>query len=72
VGRTFLPLGSSEIPPHAWAQLRGLVSISLAHLFRKEEGLDNAATSLAGSSHGARLVTIGSVQVKPQFSFAGI
>jgi hypothetical protein len=45
--------GSSEISARAWAQSRGLVSISLGHLFRKENGLDNATASLSGSSRGA-------------------
>jgi hypothetical protein len=44
--------GSSEILSRAWTRSRGLVSISLVHLFRKEEGLDNTTTSLAGSSRG--------------------
>jgi hypothetical protein len=45
---------SSEIPACAWTQSRGLVNISLTHLFHKEEGLDNVTASLAGSSYGAR------------------
>jgi hypothetical protein len=45
--------GSSEIPAGTWAQLSAFVSISLTHLFSKEEGLGNAMASLAGSSHGA-------------------
>jgi hypothetical protein len=37
-----------------WAQLSGFVSVSLMHLFHKEEGLGNATASLAASSRGAR------------------
>jgi hypothetical protein len=44
---------SSEIPAGAWARLSGFVSMSLMHLFHKEEGLGNATTSLARSSRGA-------------------
>jgi hypothetical protein len=46
--------GSSEIPARVWLWLSGFVSISLMHLFCKEEGLGNATASLARSSHGAR------------------
>jgi hypothetical protein len=46
--------GSSKIFARAWARLSGFVSISLTHLFHKEEGLGNATASLAGSSRGAR------------------
>jgi hypothetical protein len=47
-------LRSSEIPACAWAQLSDFVSISLMHLFHKEEGSGNVMTSLTGSSRGAR------------------
>jgi hypothetical protein len=46
--------GFAEIPDCAWAWSRGLVSISLMHIFRKEEGLDNAMASLTGSNRGVR------------------
>jgi hypothetical protein len=53
MGRTFLPLGTMKTLTGAWPQLSGFVSVSLTHLFCKEERLGNATASLAGSSHGA-------------------